>query len=294
MKEANHRPPEIAHPIIRQKSYSVLCLHVSNSLTAREAALEANPRKHSLQRLTQTVNRMITPDKTNIRPRRERSREHLTQEEVGKLLAATKDKNLTRNPERDHALVLLMVRHGLRVSEACKLKFSDVDLQSKVLHVKRLKNGKSTTHPLYNGEVKALRDWLAVRQEMTHETPTLGSGDTVFISERRSPLSRTMIWVMINKFAKAAGLSGLNVHPHALRHSTGYDLATVAPTPGSYRTTSDTRTSSTQSSTRRSTRAASQTCTEAVREPSGYCRIAGRRPYGAADPTSNHFIFVVV
>jgi type 1 fimbriae regulatory protein FimB len=142
---------------------------------------------------------MIKPEKANIRPRRERSREHLTQEEVTRLLAATKDKTLTRNPERDYALLLLMVRHGLRVSEACELKLSDIDLQSKVLHVKRLKNGKSTTHPLYNGEVKAVKDWLAVRQEMTHETPTLGSGDTVFISERKSPLSRTMVWVMINK-----------------------------------------------------------------------------------------------
>src|SRR5258708_34170721 len=109
---------------------------------AREAALGANPRKYSFQSLTQTVNRMITPDKANIRPRRERSREHLTQEEVTRLLAATKDKTLTRNPERDYALLLLMVRHGLRVSEACKLKLSDIDLQSKVLHVKRLKNGK--------------------------------------------------------------------------------------------------------------------------------------------------------
>jgi len=118
-----------------------------------------------------------------------------------------------------------MVRHGLRVSEACKLKLSDIDLQSKVLHVKRLKNGKSTTHPLYNGEAKALKDWLAVRQEMTHETPTLGSGDTVFISERRTPLSRTMVWVLIQKFAKAAGLGGLNLHPHMLRHACGYDLA---------------------------------------------------------------------
>jgi hypothetical protein len=73
-----------------------------------------------------------------------------------------------------------------------------------VLHVKRKKQGKSTTHPLYNGEVKAIKDWLAIRQEMTHETPTLGSGDTVFISERRSPLSRTMVWVMFQKFAAGA------------------------------------------------------------------------------------------
>ena len=34
-----------------------------------------------------------------------------------------------------------------------------------------------------------------------------------------------MIWVLVQKFAVAAGLGGLNIHPHTLRHSCGYDLA---------------------------------------------------------------------
>ena len=89
---------------------------------------------------------------------RPRTREHLTSQEVAKLLAASKDKSLSRNPERDYCLLLLMARHGLRVSEAINLRLSDVDLQAKVMHVKRLKNGVSTTHPLYNGEVKAIKD----------------------------------------------------------------------------------------------------------------------------------------
>jgi type 1 fimbriae regulatory protein FimB len=163
--------------------------------------------------------------KTDIHHRRERTREHLTQEEVAKLLKASKDNNFSRNPERDFCLLLLMVRHGLRVSEACKLKLSDVDLQQKVLHVKRLKNGKSTTHPLYNGEVKAIRDWMSKRQEMSMDALTLGAGDTLFISERRTQLSRSMVFVLIDRYAKAAGLADLNVHPHMLRHACGYDLA---------------------------------------------------------------------
>lgn len=158
-------------------------------------------------------------------PRRERSREYLTPEEVTKLLTASKDKSLSRNPERDHCLLLLMVRHGLRVSEACALKLSDIDLESKVLHVKRLKNGKSTTHPLYNGEAKAIRDWMGKRQEMSLDALTLGAGDTLFISEQRTPLSRATVWVLIRKYAVAAGLDSLNIHPHMLRHACGYDLA---------------------------------------------------------------------
>jgi type 1 fimbriae regulatory protein FimB len=162
---------------------------------------------------------------TNIRPRKDRSREHLTPEEVVKLLTASKDKSLSRTPERDYCLLLLMVRHGLRVSEACGLKLSDVDLQGKVMHVKRLKQGKSTTHPLYNGEVKAIQNWMVKRQEMSLDALTLGAGDTLFISERRTPLSRSMVWVLIDRYATAAGLACLNIHPHMLRHACGYDLA---------------------------------------------------------------------
>jgi type 1 fimbriae regulatory protein FimB len=93
------------------------------------------------------------------------------------------------------------------------------------MHVKRLKNGKSTTHPLYNGEVKSITAWMVKRQEMSLDALKLGAGNTLFISERRSPLSRSVVCKMVNTFAKAAGLSALNCHPHMLRHACGYDLA---------------------------------------------------------------------
>jgi integrase len=67
----------------------------------------------------------------NLRARRERSREYLTQDEVSRLLAASRDTTLSRNPERDYCLLFLIWRHGLRVSEACKLKLSDVDLKER-------------------------------------------------------------------------------------------------------------------------------------------------------------------
>ena len=72
-------------------------------------------------------------------------RKHLVPAEVDKLIAATKG---SRNEARDHCLLLLMFRHGLRVSEACGLQLSQVDTENRVLHVKRLKKGLSTTHPL--------------------------------------------------------------------------------------------------------------------------------------------------
>jgi type 1 fimbriae regulatory protein FimB len=72
-------------------------------------------------------------------------RKHLVAIEIGRLITAAKG---SRNAARDHCLMLLMFRHGLRVSEACGLRLSQVDIESRVLHVARLKKGLSTSHPL--------------------------------------------------------------------------------------------------------------------------------------------------
>ena len=105
-------------------------------------------------------------------------RKHLTGREVERLLAATKG---ARNEARDRCLLLLMFRHGLRVSEACGLVLSQVDTESRVLHVARLKKGLSTTHPLRADELRAIKAWLADRAKMKPAT------DSFFVSERRGP-----------------------------------------------------------------------------------------------------------
>jgi type 1 fimbriae regulatory protein FimB len=113
-------------------------------------------------------------------------RKHLTGREIEKLIAATKG---SRNESRDRCLLLLMFRHGLRVSEAVGLKLSHVDLEGRTLHVARLKRGLSTTHPLRADELRVLRAWLAIR-----------------------------------RYGEAAGLE-IAAHPHMLRHACGFALA---------------------------------------------------------------------
>jgi len=80
-----------------------------------------------------------------------KERKHLVAIEVDRLITATKG---SRNAARDRCLMLLMFRHGLRVSEACGLRLSQVDIESRVLHVARLKKGLSTSHPLRTDELK--------------------------------------------------------------------------------------------------------------------------------------------
>jgi type 1 fimbriae regulatory protein FimB len=142
-------------------------------------------------------------------------RKHLVSAEVEKLIAATKG---TRHEARDRCLLLLMFRHGLRVSEACGLVLSQVDIESRVLHVKRLKDGLSTTHPLRGDEIRAIRAWLADRARMKPET------DAFFVSERRRPLSRKTAWLAIRENGRRAGLP-VEAHPHMLRHACGFALA---------------------------------------------------------------------
>jgi type 1 fimbriae regulatory protein FimB len=150
------------------------------------------------------------------RSRRERSREYLTGPEIKKFLEAAK--TATRNSARDYCMMLLTYQHGLRVSELTGLTIADVDLVEKTININRLKNSISGRHPLFTGEAKAIRDWLAVREAMEPETNAL------FISEQRRPLSRATVDLLVGKIALAAGLGDLSVHAHMLRHSAGYSL----------------------------------------------------------------------
>jgi type 1 fimbriae regulatory protein FimB len=141
-----------------------------------------------------------------------RERKHLVSAEVDKLLEAVKSR---RNAARDRCLLLLMFRHGLRVSEACGLTLAQVDTDSRVLHVARLKAGLSTTHPLRGDELRMIKAWLAERAKMQPDT------DAFFLSERCGPLSRKTAWLMIRDSGKLADLP-IDAHPHMLRHACGF------------------------------------------------------------------------
>ena len=141
-----------------------------------------------------------------------RSREYLTSEEVDKLAAAAK--SLGRHGHRDMTMIIMSFRHGLRVSELVTLRWDMIDLKQGVLHVSRLKNGVSSTHPLRGPELRALR-------KLKRDYP-----DTpyVFVSERKGPVTASNVRKIISRAGDKAEL-GMPIHPHMLRHSTGFKLA---------------------------------------------------------------------
>jgi len=143
--------------------------------------------------------------------RHERARDYLSPGEVDRLLDTAKT---GRHGVRDHLLLLLMYRHGLRVSEAVDLRRDELDLDRARLWVPRPKGGLSVEQPIAGDELRAIRRYLATRADAL---PWL------FVSERGQPLTRQAVNYLVAAAAGRAGLVG--VHPHTLRHSCGFALA---------------------------------------------------------------------
>ena len=68
-----------------------------------------------------------------------RTREYLTTAEIERLMAAARKSS--RYGHRDATMILIGYRHGLRASELCDLQWSQVELATGRLHVRRAKNG---------------------------------------------------------------------------------------------------------------------------------------------------------
>ena len=140
-----------------------------------------------------------------------RTRSYLTPSEIDSLIKAAG--TVGRHRHRDRTLILIAYRHGLRVSELIGLRWSDVDLKGAQLHVRRLKGGVDSTHPLQGDEIRALR-----RLKRDYE------GAYIFSTERGGPMTRNTFNKIIARAGERAGIP-FAVHPHALRHACGFALA---------------------------------------------------------------------
>lgn len=156
-------------------------------------------------------NGKVTPPR-RVANRERRTREHLTPQEVDKLISAAS--RVGRYGHRDATLTLIAFRHGLRVSELVALRWDQVDLEQGLLHVSRLKNGVPSTHPLRGPEIRALR---RLRREYA-------TSPYVFTTERQGAITDSSVRKIIARAGDKAQL-GFPVHPHMLRHACGFKLA---------------------------------------------------------------------
>jgi len=140
-----------------------------------------------------------------------RTREYLTETEVERLMKATR---ANRYGLRDATMILMAFRHGLRAAELVDLFPAQIDKlgRNAVLHVRRVKQGVPSVHPLQGDEMRALR-----------ELKRSVNSSFVFTSERGAPFTTAGFAKMVARAGEAAKLKG--IHPHMLRHACGYALA---------------------------------------------------------------------
>ncbi len=141
------------------------------------------------------------------------SRDHLTPQEVKRLIEAVKKKGGWYSV-RNSILILMLYRHGLRRIEAAHLRWSDIDLSEGTIYIRRVKGSRSGRHPLQGDEMRALK-----RLKRDYAPSPF-----VFISTRHSPLSERTISHIVHQAGLLAGFDFV-VHSHLLRHACGYYLA---------------------------------------------------------------------
>ena len=116
---------------------------------------------------------------------------------------------------RDLAIIEVLFSCGLRISELCNLKISELYLEEGYIRVHG-KGRKERLVPIGDTAIQRLRDWFVVRQRVTVKP---GEEDYVFVSLRRGKhLSRISLFVYIKDYAAKAGIRK-TISPHTFRHS---------------------------------------------------------------------------
>jgi integrase/recombinase XerD len=137
----------------------------------------------------------------------------LTTAEAGRILAAPTGGDPAAL--RDRAILELFYASGLRVSELAGLTLQQADLENGFIRVFG-KGSKERIVPVGQKARLALETWLTAGR--SHFVRPKKTGSQLFLSRRGTALSRQMLWVLVKKYARLAGLTK-PVKPHLLRHS---------------------------------------------------------------------------
>jgi integrase/recombinase XerD len=145
----------------------------------------------------------------------------LSQEEVSRLIDSAR--NLFHR-----AMLLTMYAAGLRRSELCRLKVSNIDSRRMMLRIERSKNGVDRDVPLSQKLLETLREYWRWMRPKTYLFPGTQSG-----WRADKPITPKVIWEAVQQAAKRAGIQK-HVTPHTLRHSyathlleAGADIRTI-------------------------------------------------------------------
>ncbi len=156
------------------------------------------------------------PAKPLRNPRKPRSLPHfLSTEELGRLLEAPPA--VDRQGLRDRAILETLYSAGLRVSELVALNDDDVDHAACVLHV-RGKGKRERLSPIGSFAMKALKRYLAVRQNAASTARRSATSHPLFVNRFGRRLTTRSVGRMLEKYLRVTGLDRRTT-PHTLRHS---------------------------------------------------------------------------
>ena len=116
---------------------------------------------------------------------------------------------------RERAMILVSYSHGMRASECIGLLRSDVDMDRRIITVRRLKRSLTSKQPISDATYEALRVWLSVAPESLY----------VFAMPSGARIKRLTWYRWFQAIAFAAGVPKEKAHPHALKHALGFALA---------------------------------------------------------------------
>ena len=153
---------------------------------------------------------------------------HVLSEEQVRDLLASPDVS-TPVGVRDRALLEMLYACGLRASELCDLRASDIDWKENIVRCRNGKGGKDRAIPLGGEARKSVREYaefarpklLEARARRKRADKIGAMRDTLpsfFVGERGESLSRVSLGAVVRRHAERAGLPDW-VSPHALRHS---------------------------------------------------------------------------
>lgn len=168
-------------------------------LTQKEGILEINPAQN-----------LENPKLDKRLPK------YLSLDDSKKLLETTANEDENRNAKRDYAIITLFLNCGMRLSELVGINKTDIDFSECKLTVIG-KGNKERTIYLNKACIKAINEYLEIKPEGRKDTNN--SDKALFLSERRTRISRRTVQYIVEKELHKAGLDSKQCSVHKLRHT---------------------------------------------------------------------------
>jgi site-specific recombinase XerD len=202
------RPPDLRRFLAAEVERRPAASSQSRTIAALKGFFRFLVENEAIERDPASVLR--TPRKSEALP------DVLDRRELARLLRAVErgdvwEREHAGKCERDRLLLALFAYAGLRRSELLGLDVDDVDLERRLVHVRRAKGGRARVVPIHPALIPLLTDYLATRGPV--------ASGPLFVGVHGRRLSQTVMTQTFLRYARAAGVTERKrVTPHTLRH----------------------------------------------------------------------------